>query len=73
MEQSIFFPNYLNKHENVFLFRKTTLLNCILGLTRLDSGYISVMGRTPGTKSVNIGHMPQVFDTSVGSHIKNVI
>ncbi|XP_035712425.1 ABC transporter G family member 23-like [Folsomia candida] len=38
---------------------KTTLLNCILGLTRLDSGHISVMGRNPDTKSVNIGHMPQ--------------
>ncbi|XP_021943140.2 ABC transporter G family member 23 [Folsomia candida] len=42
---------------------KTTLLNCILGQKRLDSGYISVLGRDPvkcmDDMVTSIGHMPQ--------------
>ncbi|OXA62277.1 ABC transporter G family member 23 [Folsomia candida] len=42
---------------------KTTLLNCILGQKKLDSGYISVMGKDPAKCMddivTSIGHMPQ--------------
>ncbi|KAG8234556.1 hypothetical protein J437_LFUL014012, partial [Ladona fulva] len=43
---------------------KTTLLNCIIGLSKLDSGEISVLGVIPGDSRSGvpghrIGYMPQ--------------
>lgn len=49
---------------------KTTLLSCIVGRRRLNSGEIWVLGGTPGSKGSGvpgprIGYMPQVsYSTS---------
>lgn len=45
---------------------KTTLLSCIVGRRRLNSGEIWVLGGTPGSKGSGvpgprIGYMPQVI------------
>lgn len=44
---------------------KTTLLNCIVGRKRLNSGELWVLGGTPGSRGSGvpgprIGYMPQV-------------
>ena len=54
--------------------RKTTLLSCLVGLNKLDSGEIYVNGSSPGIKVSNIpglgvGFMPQV--NYYGKIIKN--
>ena len=44
---------------------KTTLLRCILGRLNLASGYVTVLGKPPGSKGHHVpgrdvGYMPQV-------------
>lgn len=46
------------------LYRKTTIVQCLVGLGRLDSGQVLVLGQTPGGKGSSvpgsdIGYMPQ--------------
>lgn len=43
------------------LNRKTTLLSCIVGLKKLDSGEISVLGGRPEPGSL-LGYMPQASE-----------
>jgi zinc/manganese transport system ATP-binding protein len=45
---------------------KSTLLKALLGLLRLSSGTISVLGRSPGEANSAIGYLPQrrAFDSS---------
>lgn len=45
---------------------KTTLLSCIVGLKRWDSGNVQVFGRKPGLALKNrIGYMPQVISLDI--------
>jgi len=46
---------------------KSTLMRCILGLTPLNSGSISVFGERPGQANRVIGYMPQSRTTLEGS------
>ncbi len=44
--------------------RKTTLLNCIVGLRVQDSGSITLFGNeVNGTQGNDVGYMPQVCNT----------
>lgn len=54
---------------------KTTLLSCIVGRRRLNSGEIWVLGGTPGSRGSGvpgprIGYMPQVRNISPEKKIK---
>jgi len=45
--------------------RKTTILSCMIGLRRLDSGIVRIFGKQPGDPDSGIpgkvlGYMPQV-------------
>nr|CAH7756294.1 unnamed protein product [Callosobruchus chinensis] len=49
---------------------KTTLLNCIVGRKRLNSGELWVLGGTPGSRGSGVpgprvGYMPQVSVTEI--------
>ena len=52
---------------------KTTLLRCIVGLVKADSGSLLVMGDVPGAREHSIpgpmvGYMPQVITSIPGLH-----
>ena len=70
----IFLVPYCNSYTCIVLHRysllgasgcgKTTLLSCVVGVRKLDSGDIWVLGGKPGTKECGIpgpriGYMPQ--------------
>lgn len=55
---------------------KTTLLSCIVGRRRLNTGQIFVLGGKPGTKGSGVpgkrvGYMPQVIDFSIRFYDKS--
>jgi ABC-type multidrug transport system ATPase subunit len=57
---------------------KTTLLSCVVGLRKLDSGNILVFGAEPGTKGSGIpgrkvGYMPQEIALYGEFSIKEVL
>ncbi|XP_031334552.1 ABC transporter G family member 23-like isoform X1 [Photinus pyralis] len=54
---------------------KTTLIKCIVGMKKLNSGKMWVMGGSPGTKDsqvpgTKIGYMPQVKPQTVGVQLE---
>ena len=53
---------------------KTTLLRCLLGRLRLESGRVTTLGHPPGSRGHNIpgrdvGYMPQVRGNTVDGHL----
>lgn len=52
---------------------KTTLLSCIVGTKKLDSGSISILNSSVGANKLKIGFMPQDFSVMEEFTIKELI